>query len=174
MNPVTLDRRAGLREQLREGFGHALVILARRRLHIWASENGGHVTSLGFGDDPEVTQIALVADEHSGGSSASRQPLHVVDEGPRALEASAVCDGEDDEEPVGPLHLLVRAGLARVLEHVEQHMGTATPTKVSKTPRGRCVYRVKRPLLRLFSTHKWHMKTYFDCLYALIGIIYTV
>ena len=117
VNPVTLDRRAGLREQLRECFGHALVILARRRLHIWASENGGHVTSLGFGDDPEVTQIALVPDEHGGGTSARRQPLHVVDESPRALEARAVRDGEHDEEAVGPLHLVVRAGLARVLEH---------------------------------------------------------
>ena len=36
----------------------------------------------------------------------------------------------------------------------------ATPTTVSKTPRGRCVNRVKHPLLRLFSTPKWYMKTY--------------
>ena len=118
MNPVTLDRRARLREQLRESFGHALVILASRRLHIWASENGGDVTSLGFGDDPEVTQVALVADEHGGGSSAGRQSLHVVDESPGALEAGAVGDGEHDEEAVRPLHLVVRAGLARVLKHL--------------------------------------------------------
>ena len=44
----------------------------------------------------------------------------------------------------------------------------ATPTSVLKTPRGRCVNRVKHPLLRLFSTPKWYMKTYFDCLYAMI------
>ena len=44
----------------------------------------------------------------------------------------------------------------------------ATTTTVSKTPRGRCVHRVKRPLLRLFSTPKWYMKTYFDWLYAII------
>ena len=49
----------------------------------------------------------------------------------------------------------------------------ATPTSVSKMPRGRCVNRVKHPLLRLFSTPKWYMKTYFDCLYAVIGIIDT-
>ena len=30
----------------------------------------------------------------------------------------------------------------------------ASPTLVSKTPRGRCVNRVKHPLLRLFSTPK--------------------
>ena len=50
----------------------------------------------------------------------------------------------------------------------------ATPTTVSKTPRGRNVNRVKHPLLRLSSTPKRYMKTYFDCLYAIIGIIYTV
>ena len=50
----------------------------------------------------------------------------------------------------------------------------ATLTMVSKTPRGRCVNRVKHPLLRLFSTPKWYMKTYFDWLYAMIGIIFTV
>ena len=48
----------------------------------------------------------------------------------------------------------------------------ATPTTILKTPRGRCVNRVKHPLLRLFSTPKLYMKTYFDCLYAIIGIIY--
>ena len=50
----------------------------------------------------------------------------------------------------------------------------AMPTTVSKTPRGRCVNRVKHPLLRLFSTPKWYTKTYFDWLQATIGIIYTV
>ena len=50
----------------------------------------------------------------------------------------------------------------------------ATPTTVLKTPRGRFVNRVKRPLLRLFSTPKWYMETYFDWLFAIIGIIYTV
>ena len=49
----------------------------------------------------------------------------------------------------------------------------ATPTTILETPRGRCVNIVKHPLLRLFSTPKWYMKTYFDCLYAIIGIIYT-
>ena len=49
----------------------------------------------------------------------------------------------------------------------------ATPTTVSKMPRGRCVHRVKCPYL-LFKTPKWYMKTYFDCLYAIIGIIDTV
>ena len=50
----------------------------------------------------------------------------------------------------------------------------ATPTSVSKTSRDRSVNTVKHPLLRLFSTPKSHMKTYFDCLYAIIGIIDTV
>ena len=50
----------------------------------------------------------------------------------------------------------------------------AMPTPVSKTPRGRCVNRIKHPLLRLFSTPKWYLKTYFDCLYAIIGITDTV
>ena len=50
----------------------------------------------------------------------------------------------------------------------------ATPTTVSKTPRDLCVNRVKHPLLCLFSTPKRYIKTYFDCLYAIISIIYTV
>ena len=50
----------------------------------------------------------------------------------------------------------------------------ATPITVSKTPRGRCVNKVKCPLLRLFSTPKWYTKTCFDCLYAIIGIIDTI
>ena len=42
------------------------------------------------------------------------------------------------------------------------------------TPRGQCVNRVKHPLLRLFLTPTWYMKTYIECLYAITGIIYTV
>ena len=48
-----------------------------------------------------------------------------------------------------------------------------TPTTVSKTRRRRWVNRVKHPLLRLFSTPKWYMKTYVYWLQAIIGIIYT-
>ena len=50
----------------------------------------------------------------------------------------------------------------------------ATPTMILKMPHGRCVNRVKHPLLRLFSTRKQYMKRYFACLYAIIGMIYTV
>ena len=59
-------------------------------------------------------------------------------------------------------------------DHVFPSWLLAMSTMVSKTPRGRCVNRVKQPLLHLFSPPKFYMKTYFDWLYAIIGIIYTV
>ena len=44
----------------------------------------------------------------------------------------------------------------------------ATPTTISKMPRGQTELSTPNP------TPKWYMKTYFDWLYAMIGIIYTV
>ena len=45
----------------------------------------------------------------------------------------------------------------------------ATPTTVLKMPQ--CVHRVKRPYCVYFQSLNG---TYFDCFYAIIGIIYTV
>ena len=58
------------------------------------------------------------------------------------------------------------------LDHAFPSGLLAMPTTVSKTPRGRCVHRIMHPLLHLFSTPKWYTKTYFDCLYTIIDIIY--
>ena len=73
---------------------------------------------------------------------------------------------------IQPVNLCSRDTASR--DHAFPSGLLATPTTVSKTHHGQCVNRVKQPLLRLFSSPKWYMKTYFGCIYAIIGIIYTV
>ena len=78
---------------------------------------------------------------------------------------------------LGAVHLAgcgVSGGNLCLRDHAFPSGLLATPTTVSKTPRGPCVNRVKHSLQRLFSTPKWNMKTYVDCLYAIIVIVYSV
>ena len=70
VNLRSLHSRSGFGEQRREGFDDTIVVLARRRLNVRATETIGYVLRLRFADDAQVSQVALVSDEYDGHRTA--------------------------------------------------------------------------------------------------------